>query len=103
MARPKKQTALPLGDAPGVGDQPSIPEIEEAADKYIEIKDKRCKMTPKEITAKGELIELVQKHREKLPKNAEGHTVYRYDELVIELVPGAETVKIKEASAADTE
>lgn len=88
MPRPKS--------LPGLEDDHVIPEIEKAADKYIKIKDARCKISPKEIAAKGELLDVIHANATKLPKNAEGNTVYRYDDLVIEVIPGKEKLKIKE-------
>jgi hypothetical protein len=98
MARKQRQEELPVGNEPGVAsaDQISIPEVEAAADKYIEIRDKRCKMTPREVTAKEELITLIHAHSDKIAKNAEGEQVYRYDDLIITLKPGKETLTIKE-------
>jgi hypothetical protein len=74
----------------------TIPEIDKAADKYIKIKDARCKISPKEIAAKGELIDAIHAHQAQLPKDGEGSTVYRYDDLVIKLIPGKEKLEIKE-------
>lgn len=93
----KKKAQAELG-IEGAGVAPVvIPEVEAAADKYIKIKDARCKISPKEIAAKGELIDVIHKNREKLGQNAAGETIYRYDDLVIKLIPGPEKLSIKEA------
>lgn len=65
---------------------PSYPDIDKAADKYVEERDARMEMTPKEIKAKEKLLELMQKH------NLE---VYRFGDQEIKRTKGKENVKVK--------
>ena len=81
----KKQPELEGMTGPGVAPV-VIPEIDKAAEKYVNIRDKRMLLTEDEIEAKGLLTELMKKHSLK---------TYRYDERLVELKPGEETVKVK--------
>jgi hypothetical protein len=102
-AAKKNTTAdLPNMDGPGVA-QPSILEIDEAADKYVAIRDKRCQISPKEIAAKAELIDAIHAHADQLARTPEGAIIYRYGEEVVILTPGKENVKVKKAGSADEE
>lgn len=76
-----------------------IASIDKAADLYESEKDKRCKMTPKEVAAKSALQDALHKNREKLPQDDEGNRYYRYEgrDYVLE-----EKLKVKKiAGAAD--
>lgn len=88
-----KQTELPGTE------RPAIPEIDEAADAYRSVRDKRMKLTEQEITAKTNLIEVMRANAKKLAVNAAGERIYRYDDEVVVLEPGKENVKVKHASA----
>lgn len=72
------------------------PEIDSAAEAYVEQRDKRMKLTEKEVTAKEALIAVMKKHKLE---------VYRDDSvsppLVVTLVPGKDKVKVTEADAAN--
>jgi hypothetical protein len=57
-----KQTTIP-GTTPK-----SIAEIDKAAEAYVEVRDKRMKLTVKEVEAQATLVAVMQKH---------GLTVYR--------------------------
>lgn len=57
----------------------SLPSIDKAIAKYEQHKEARCKMSPKEVAAKGELLDLLHKNREKLPLNGDGNHYYRLE------------------------
>lgn len=79
---------------------PEIKDIEEAADQYVTVRDKRMKLTTQEIAAKTALIQTVQKHAEDLSEDSEGNKVYRYgDEIVI--LSDKLNVKVKKAGSDD--
>ena len=91
----KQGSDLPGIEGPGVA-QASIPEIDSLAEAYIKERDKRCAMTPKELAAKGKLIEALHKHEAVIGRNGEGQLRYVHNDLVITLKPGKETLKVKE-------
>ena len=72
----------------------SVKEINDAAEAYVEARDKRMKLTEKEKEAKDALIAAMVKH---------SLGVYRDDEanppLVVTLLPGKDNVKV--ATAGD--
>lgn len=80
-----------------------IAKIDYLAESYIKERDKRCKQTPKEIAAKEKLIDALHKHADKLSKDKDGALIYRYDDLLITLKPGKETLKVKSLSADEPE
>lgn len=94
----KKPKELPLGDGPGVGGV-SIPEIDELAEDYYKEKEKRCKQTPKEITAKGKLIDALHANADKIGKDDKGVMRYQFGDIVVVLKPGKEILKVKEVDA----
>jgi hypothetical protein len=57
----------------------SIKAIDNAISKYEDAKERRCKMSPREVAAKGELLEVLHKNRDKLPLNEDWHPFYRAD------------------------
>lgn len=71
-----KNEELPGMKGPGV-EIPSIKAIDNAISKYEDAKERRCKMSPREVAAKGELLEVLHKNRDKLPLNEDGHPFYR--------------------------
>lgn len=77
-AKKDKSAEMDLGGGKGVAAL-SIPAIDQAVDRYEAKKDARCNASPAEIAAKGELRELLSKHREELPKNEHGQPFYRRD------------------------
>lgn len=85
---PKKQSELP-----GVESQ-SIPEIEEAAENYRSVRDKRMALTEKEVAAKVNLIQVVQAHAKELTPNGDGKLCYRYDDQLVMLTDKI-NVKVK--------
>lgn len=84
-------------EGPGVGTV-SIKAVDAAAEEYVKIRDKRCQMTPREITAKQNLMDVIHKNEDKIGRDGTGAIVYRYDDMVITLTPGKETLKVKSAN-----
>jgi hypothetical protein len=98
MAKPK-QADLPAMDGPGVA-RVSIPEVDALAEAYIVERDKRCNMTPKEIAAKEALIEALHEHADAIGRNpSNGEIRYVYDDTVVLLKPGKETLRVKQVLA----
>ena len=77
---------------------PKIKAIELAAEKYVDVRDKRMALTEKECQAKQALIETVITHQDKLSVNADGERLYRFDDLVVILKPGHANVKVRHAT-----
>lgn len=92
----KKQADLPEMEGPGVAPI-SIGPVEEAAENYIKERDKRMKLTPKEVEAKRKLIATIHEHEDKIGKQPDGTIVYRYEDIIIRLEPGPEKLKVKAA------
>lgn len=84
MAR--KQKALPGMEAP------TIVELDDAAEAYVEARDKRMKLTEKEKVAKDALIMVMKKHNKEVYKDG---TVS--PPLVVHLLPGKDGVKVDRA------
>ncbi len=100
-AKRKKQTELPI-EGPGVAPV-KIKELDAAAADYVDVRDRRMSLTEKEIEAKRDLIHLMHKHEEKLGRDGDGVLRYKYDDenLVVELKPGDETLKVKKGTSDD--
>jgi hypothetical protein len=80
----KKVKPTKTSDLPGINGGPGvtgivIPAIDTAVDRYENKKDERCKASPGEIAAKGELKELLAANRDQLPVNKDGQRFYRRD------------------------
>ena len=73
-----KQTELP-----GI-ERKKIKDIEDAAESYVAVHDKRISMTEKEVEAKAALLDAMHKHK---------LTVYRFDERIIEVTPKENVTK----------
>lgn len=92
-----KVEELPGIQGKGV-EAPSIKKLDGAISEYETEKDKRCKISPREVAAKGKVQELLHKHREELPKTEDGYPFYRYegrdyileDKMKVAKVKGAE-------------
>jgi hypothetical protein len=93
-----KTQELELGDGPGINTV-KIPSIHKAAD--IAARDKRCRMSPKEIAAKTKLIDLLHKHEDKIGRGPDGVLRYHYGDEVITLEPGKEKLKVKTQEDAE--
>lgn len=65
------------------------PDIDEAEEAYVEIRDARQELTPREVAAKAELLALMKKHNLLVYKTPSGATV----RVVVE----SETVKVENA------
>jgi hypothetical protein len=81
-----------------------IREIEAAAEKYVIVRDKRMKLTKKEVDAKEELAALMNDHNEELERNEDGDYCYRYVDGETEMIcilGFAENLKVKKVQAPD--
>ena len=81
----KKQEELPGVEGEGVSPV-KIKEIEVAADNYVEVRDKRMKLTEKEIASRDVVVSLMKKHN---------ISKYVYDDHQIVLEHGADKVKVR--------
>lgn len=79
-----------------------IPEIDAAADAYFKERDKRCRITPREVAAKQKLMDTMHKHEAKLGRNGAGVLTYRFDDQILTLEPGKEKLKVR-SEAEDEE
>jgi hypothetical protein len=77
-----------------------IAQIDSLAEAYIKERDKRLKLTPREVAAKTKLVDALHKHSGDL-RQPDGTLVYRYDEMVITLTPGKEKLRVKELDEED--
>lgn len=103
MARKKKGTGdLPGIEGPGVAPV-RIAKIDKLLDAYIVEKDKRCAMTPKEVAAKGKLVDAIHENAEKIGRDSDGTIVYRSGDHVVVLKPGKELLSVKDAPALGDE
>lgn len=89
-------------EIPGT-ERPTIKEIEEAAEAYRALRDKRMKLLTQELSAKENLLQVMLAHSKTLPKNAEGEVMYRYDDELVILKPGKQNVKVKAVHDSDEE
>lgn len=89
---PKNQMEIP-GTEP-----PKIKAIEEAAEEYRTLRDKRMKILEDEIASKTKLISVMDRHKDKLGVNSEGESVYRYDDELV-ILSDKVNVKVKRASS----
>jgi hypothetical protein len=87
--KPKKPRAK-QGHLPGM-EPPSVPEIEKAADDYVEARDARMAAMEPEASAKKLLTELMKKH---------GLATYEYDSRIVTLA-GEPEVRVKKKKTAD--
>jgi len=85
------------GDLPGMKPV-RITALDEAADNYVKVRDRRMGLTEKEVQAKQNLIDLIHEHADKLQPNDEGVIYYKYDDVVVELKPGKEQLKVRTAT-----
>lgn len=86
--RPKKPKPTAL---PGMEDH-AIPELENLAHDYADIRDRRMELTDQEHTLKINAVRLMHKH---------GKTIYQHDGVTITLVQGDEDVKVRVKKTAD--
>lgn len=97
-----KQNDLPGVEGPGVS-VPRIKALDDLAEDYQKEKKKRCAQTPKEVAAKGKLIDAIHKHADRLGRTPEGEIIYQNDELIITLAPGPEKLKVKDITDEEEE
>jgi hypothetical protein len=69
----------------------------------VKIRDRRMGLTKKEVQAKQNLIDLLHKNAEKIGADDEGIMRYEYDDVVVELKPGKEQLKVRTASNPEGE
>jgi hypothetical protein len=98
----KKQADLPAMEGPGVAPV-RIAAIDKLADDYIRERDKRVRLTPREVAAKSKLVDALHENADKIGTNAEGAIVYRYDTIVLILTPGKEKLQVKDVSETTDE
>lgn len=96
MAKVKKATEPVNGKQKYIEgtEPPSIPEIDEKAGQYKKVRDKRMDLTEQEIELKGELRELMLKH--KLDTYVVPDT-----EMQVDLEPGEAEIKVRKRKAAE--
>lgn len=82
----KKQEALP-----GLEDR-SVKDLHEKAVEYASIRDSRMELTQQESNLKGELLQLMKKHK---------RDTYECEGVEISIVHGEDTVKVKVHKAGD--
>jgi hypothetical protein len=93
----KKQADLPAMEGPGVAPV-RIAAIDALADDYIRERDKRVRLTPREVAAKQKLVDALHENAQRLGTNPDGAIVYRYDTIVLTLSPGKEKLQVKDIS-----
>ncbi len=78
-----------------------IPVITKAINEYLEIKDARCLLTPKEVKAKDKVVTLMKEHEEELRNPQTGNLVYPLDDQrYIEIEPAKVTIKVRDQKPA---
>jgi len=77
--------------------QPVIREIEDAAEEYLKLREKWQNLGEKLTDAKDLLLATMHSHLEKLSVNAEGDRIYSYQDEIVILKPGQDSVKVKHA------
>lgn len=97
----KKRTQAELGlSGPGV-EVKRIPAITKAVNEYLEIKDARCLLTPKEVKSKEKVVTLMKEHEDELRNPQTGNLQYPLDdERYIEIEPAKVTIKVRDSKPA---
>jgi hypothetical protein len=94
-------------DLPGVTGKGVAPKrikaVDEKAEEYVKVRDRRMALTKKEVQAKNELIDILHKNAESIGADDEGIMRYEYDDVVVELAPGKEQLKVRTASSPNGE
>lgn len=83
-------------------ERPKIKPIEDAAERYVELRDKRMKLLEQECAAKEKLTETMQANAGKLSQDGDGNLIYKYDEQVV-IMAEQVGVKVKHAKTSDDE
>ena len=98
MARKQKEI-------PGT-ERPSVPEIDEAAEAYRDVRDERMETQKVEADRKATLLQTVKQHGDKLVPNADGEKVYRFSDGEFEfdvIYAATENVKVRKAKGASAD
>lgn len=92
-----KQAELPGTEGP------KCKPIEQAADAYVEARDKRMRLTTKEVEAKKALIDTCLENQSFLSPHPDkpGVMIHRFGDEIVELVPGKAKVKVRHAADED--
>lgn len=88
-------------EIPGT-ERPKIKPIEEAARAYVDVRDRRMSLTEKEVASRTKLVEVMQKHVDKLATNEDGDFVYRFDDEIV-VLSDKTTVKVRGVNADSKE
>jgi hypothetical protein len=81
-------------EIPGT-ERPKIKAIDVAAELYVNLRDKMQMAVKTFKEAKTALSVLMHKHEEKIGKDGEGVMRYRYDDMLVEVTPKDETLKVR--------
>lgn len=81
--KPKRSKGPRQEPLPGMEDR-AIQELQDAALSYAEARDERMELSKQEADCKSRVLAIMKKH---------GKTVYRHDNIYVELIP--EDVKVK--------
>ena len=88
----KPQTELPL-KGPGV-EALEIPELDDAVNCYVDVRDKRMELTKKEVLAREALRLSMHRYEAKLAKDGDT-LLYRCDDLIVRCTSGHEKISVK--------
>jgi len=84
--KPKAAKKHPrTGSLPGLEDH-AIKPLDTAAAEYADIRDQRMDLTRQEVDLKARTLKLMKKY---------GKTKYQHNGILIEIEPGAETIKVR--------
>ena len=72
----------------------SVPVINKAISKYVELRDEHREVTEALTDAKADLIKAMKDNKDKLSCDAEGVMIYSHDDLKVTLTP-KDTVKVR--------
>lgn len=99
-----KVIELPGMKGPGVAPV-KLPFVDKLCEKYVRARDRRMAETPQEVAAKTKLIDAIHVAvtDKKLLPDKDGTVVYRFDETVIVLKPGKETLSVRDVPAGKSE
>lgn len=97
-AKPK-QDDLPEMVGPGIAPV-KIPKVDKLAREYVEWRDQRISALEAEVEAKRKLIEALHFHADQITL-PDGTMAYHYDDSLITLEAGKETLKIKASHVKD--
>lgn len=96
MAKTRKKAAAKQTYIPGT-EPKAIKEIESLFEEYETAKAERMTALEDELELKKKLLEALEKHRDKLPRNKDGQPEYKSVHLqkLAVLKPGEETLAVK--------